>query len=109
MTRTKDAKNFTLSNLCKTAANLKKRSQGKRPRWSLLLLDTGYTLERLGRMTSRSKSLFLERRGFSRRGWSVWEYASLVHALRNCADVIEARARAQEKESYDEAIELLKE
>lgn len=99
MPRPKGAKNITLRDLCKTAANIKKRSQGEKPRWALLLVDTGYTLERLGRMTART---------FVRKNWSMWEYASLVHALRNCADVIEARARAQEKESYDEAIELLK-
>lgn len=96
MPRTKGSLNFKIKDLFKTTVNLKKRSKGKRPHWNKLLTETGFTVERLGRKTHT-----LER--------SMWEYAQLVHALRNCADVIEARAKAQEKESYEEASKLLDE
>lgn len=100
MARTLGAKGFKLKDLYQTAEKLKKRSEGSRPRWNKILVDTGYNLERLGRKLRRFEKE-------DSKTWSTWEYASFVHALRTCADVIEARAKSQE--GYDEAVELLKE
>jgi hypothetical protein len=102
MARTPGATGFRLKDLLLISEILKRKSNGKRPRWNSIFVDTGYNLERLGRKL----------RGFSKkkpRTWSMDEYAALVQALRNSADIIEARAKDEDQKNYDEISQLLKE
>lgn len=100
MARTKGAKGFKISDLFDTSQSLLRRTKGPRPRWNNILFDTGLTLDRLGRQLFRVS-------GKTSKEFSTWELAQLVQALRNCADVIETRAKTQDE--YDEAIKFLKE